>query len=171
MIAPVEIPAPGGPYKSSARRARIDAIIIHDTASHSAASAFAWWSRPEVAASAHVVIDRDGTIYRCVPDARAAWHAGVADLWGWGNVNARSLGCELVDYDPGSGAGDAYPAAQLGAAVALVAWWADAYGVPLHRIVGHEHVARPLGRRRDPGPDFPWSAFLLAVAARQLACP
>ena len=30
------------------------------------------------------------------------------------------------------------------------------HGVPMHRIVGHESVIQPVGKKKDTGPLFPW---------------
>jgi N-acetyl-anhydromuramyl-L-alanine amidase AmpD len=50
-------------------------------------------------ASANYLIDRDGTVYRFVPESRAAWHAGMGSLW-WipslKQMNARSIGIEMT---------------------------------------------------------------------------
>lgn len=47
--------------------------------------------------SAHYLIDREGTVYPCIPEARNAWHAGKGQ---WGefkdNMNSRSIGIELL---------------------------------------------------------------------------
>jgi len=143
--------------------ARITAIVLHDTSGGSAAGTLAWFCDPASTASAHYLIDRDGTTYRCVPDERKAWHAGESALWGQANVNAFSLGIELVDNDAAP-----YPEAQMRATVALCAALCRQYDIPLNRIVGHEHVALPPGRKADPGPDFDWCVFLLAVAKAML---
>jgi N-acetylmuramoyl-L-alanine amidase len=137
----------------------VDCIVIHDTGSHTAASTLNWFSRPESGVSAHVVIDRDGTVYRCVPDTRKAWHAGKSVLHGRENVNNFSLGVELVDVDPGP----AYTALQLDAAVRWCADKVARFNIPLNRIVGHDAVSP--GRKVDPGPDFGWRSFLLRVAS------
>lgn len=146
----------------SARRASISCVIIHTTESDSVASTLDWFKRPESNVSAHVVIDRDGTVWRIVPDERAAWHAGKSTLFGAsvaGSVNHMSLGVELV----GKAAQVDFPVAQLDAA-ALYVWLAcRLYNIPLNCVVGHCHVSP--GRKVDPGDGFPWVSFLRAVAS------
>lgn len=139
----------------------IRAVVLHDTGSHSATSTLAWFEDPGSRVSAHYVIDRDGTTYRCVPEAERAWHAGASVLHGQGNVNDYSLGIEIVDMTD-----DPYPPAQVEATVELVSDLCQRYRIPLHAIVGHEHICVPLGRKSDPGPDVDWYTFLIAVAAR-----
>ena len=139
----------------SPRIQRISAIVLHDTASHTAQSALSWFKNPASKVSAHVVIDRDGTIWRVVPDDKVAWHAGKSMLAGQTGVNGFSLGVEMV-YDNDA---DPYPAAQLGAVVEWCVAKCQAYLIPTTRIVGHQHIALPPGRKVDPGPDFPWGTF------------
>ncbi len=139
---------------------RIDAIVLHDTASQTAESALDWLESPASGASTHYLIDRDGMIYRMVPDALRAWHAGTSSLWGEPDVNEFSLGIELVDIT-----GDPYPAPQLDACVQLCSQLVREYpAIWLNRIVGHEHIATPRGRKVDPGLDWPWREFLARVA-------
>lgn len=49
-------------------------------------------------ASAHYVIDRDGSVVQMVMDENRAWHAGVSSLNGIKNVNDFSIGIELVNW-------------------------------------------------------------------------
>lgn len=151
------------PHRSSRRGTPISAIVLHDTASHSAESTLAWFSNRESKVSAHYLIDRDGTTYMCVPELEKAWHAGNSALWGVDDVNACSLGIELVDADD-----DAYPDPQIDALITLTADLVRRHAIWLNRIVGHEHICIPRGRKRDPGHDFDWHHFLLAVAGRVL---
>ncbi len=148
----------------------IDALVIHDTATLSAASVLATFDNPAEQRSSHFLLDRDGTTYALVPVARKAWHAGVSSLWGREDVNAYSVGIELVDVDrpaPGAvtvGDGETYTDAQLTALLALTVHLVETLpAITLHRIVGHEHIAVPRGRKVDPGPDFPWREYLDAV--------
>lgn len=144
---------------------RITAIVLHDTASRTAASALSWFQRPESRVSTHVLVDRDGTVYRVVDDDKVAWHAGRSVLHGEEGVNAFSLGVELVDANDDASV-DPYPEPQLAAAVEWVAEKAALYGVPLNRVVAHRDVSP--GRKIDPGNDFDFATFLLRVARRMI---
>ena len=155
--------APAHPSNYSRRPAgaRIGAILYHDTGG-TAASAIAWFQDPRAQVSAHYVVARDGTVYSCVPEDAKAWHAGSSELFGIPDLNAWSLGIELEDRDDR----EPYPAAQLEALLELATDISRRYLIPLNHHVGHEHVARPRGRKADPGVDFPWFAFLNAVGRR-----
>lgn len=143
----------------------VDAVIIHDTGTRNLASVFDWFNTSGSDASAHYVIDRDGTIYRCVPEEQKAWHAGRSTLWGRPDGNAYSIGIELVDADDRPS--DQYPPIQIAAATTLcVDICQRRSAVLLNRIVGHQHIAEPPGRKPDPGRDFPWRQFLIDVGAR-----
>jgi N-acetylmuramoyl-L-alanine amidase len=151
----------------------IDAIVIHDTATLDVASVLATFDNLAEQRSAHFVIDRDGTTYQLVAPRFKAWHAGESALWGRADVNEFSIGIELVDVDePAAGTHRqgphettlGYTDAQLTACLALCVSLVMTYpGITVNRIVGHEHVALPPGRKVDPGPDFPWREFLEAV--------
>ena len=140
------------PVKNQSARppgAIVDAIIIHDTGSLNAAGTFSWFDHAASQASAHYLIDRDGSAYRLVPDARKAWHAGSSSLWGRADLNLTSIGIELVDVSA-----DPYPMAQMGSLIALTVELCIRHkAIALNRIVGHDHIAP--GRKVDPGADFP----------------
>lgn len=80
----------------------IDTIVLHHTAGFKARHAFNVWSDGTRQASAHYVIEREadsaidtepGSIMQCVPEDKAAWHAGNRI------VNHRSIGIEIVHID------------------------------------------------------------------------
>jgi N-acetylmuramoyl-L-alanine amidase len=158
-------------------------LVIHFTAGGTAQSSIDWWRKPEAkGASAHIVIDRDGTIYQCRPFNRTAGHAGKS---GWSDprtgtrytgLNSCSIGIELANggnsYPTRFAAGlapvharhkhggpevdwEAYPAAQLAACEALSKALVDRYH--LDDVVGHEDIAP--NRKTDPGPAFPMTAL------------
>lgn len=108
--------------------------------------------------SHYLVRDEPPTIYRLVPDERRAWHAGPSNWGTFGNLNAASIGIEIVN--PGwrdTPAGRVYapfPPAQIDAVIALVKDIVARHAIRPDRIVGHNDIAP--GRKQDPGPMFPW---------------
>src|SRR3990167_5349096 len=101
----IERPSPNfGSRKGSS----ITSVVLHYSISRTAESVLSWFSLPTSQVSSHYVVDKDGTIYRCVQDEKAAWHAGGSELWGVPNVNAYSIGIELVSMGV-----ESYPKGQI----------------------------------------------------------
>ena len=72
-----------------------DMIILHYTAGMDAMSSAKFLVRPDVKASAHVVIGRDGQVIQLVPFNIEAWHAGKSSYGGRNELNHYSIGIEL----------------------------------------------------------------------------
>ena len=72
-------------------------IVMHYTAGYNAESAINTLTSPKSKVSAHVVIDRDGTITQLVPFNRKAWHAGPSKYMGYNGMNNYSIGFEMVN--------------------------------------------------------------------------
>ena len=70
-------------------------IVLHYTAGTSAESSALFLTRPDVSASAHVVIGREGEVFQLVPFNIEAWHAGKSWYAGRGGLNRYSIGIEL----------------------------------------------------------------------------
>lgn len=70
-------------------------IVMHYTAGYTAESAVSTLCKTD-GASAHVVIDRDGSITQLVPFNVKAWHAGPSQYQGHDWLNNCSIGIELV---------------------------------------------------------------------------
>lgn len=137
-------------------------IVIHDTGGHDETGTISWFLNAESKVSSHYLITKKGIVYRFVPDEYVAWHAGRSLLHGESNVNKFSFGVELVDDNDAEG----YPEGQIEALLELCTNLCVAHRIPLNRVVGHNHVATPPGRKVDPGRDFPWYDFLNTLGAR-----
>jgi N-acetylmuramoyl-L-alanine amidase len=72
-------------------------IIMHYTASYEAGSAINTFLNPTAQASAHFVVDVDGSITQMVSIRDDAWHAGFAEYKGRTEVNRFSVGIEIVN--------------------------------------------------------------------------
>jgi len=155
-------------------------LVIHFTSGASAESSIEFWRTPAAkGASAHIVIDRDGTIFQCRPFNTTCGHAGKSSWRGFTNLNSCSIGIELAN------AGDdeklatkwgkfsvtakhknggplqkweGYPLAQLAACEAVSKALVTRY--KLDDVIGHEDIAPT--RKYDPGPAFPMSTLRLA---------
>ncbi len=117
----------------------------------------------ECGVSSHYMIDRDGVVYRLVPEAMRAWHCGGSIMPAPDNrrsVNEFSIGVELIATDDSGFTGRQYCA--LGRLCREIE---ERYGAM--RYVGHQDVAGAraveLGLRTepkiDPGPLFEWRRF------------
>ena len=131
----------------------IDILVLHYTGMKTAEEALARLCDPAARVSAHYTIDRDGRIYAHVPEERRAWHAGVSYWAGETNVNARSIGIELVN--PGHEFGYVpFPPEQIEALIDLCGGILQRHPIPAARVLGHSDVAP--ARKADPGELFPW---------------
>jgi N-acetyl-anhydromuramyl-L-alanine amidase AmpD len=110
--------------------------------------------------NAHYLIDHNGHIIKMAEDRRRANHTGFSRWRGNGQLNAASIGIEVMRA-PG---GFAAPAMQ--ALIGLIERLRTAYPtIPAHRVVGHSDIATSkatptlLSNRRldDPGAQFDWA--------------
>lgn len=115
-------------------------IVLHYTGGHSAKGTHGYFSRTriederatlrkggEANVVSHFVIDRDGTIFRLIPETRMGRHAI--------GVNHTAIGVENVGDE------DRYPLtdAQLASNIALVRDLAARF--PIEKLVGHHEIA------------------------------
>lgn len=141
---------PGGP---------IDMLILHYTGMETAAGALDRLTDPAARVSAHYTVDEDGTVYAHVEEARRAWHAGVAHWAGASDINARSIGIEIVNPGHAFGYRD-FTAPQIAAVIALSKDIIARHGIAPRRVLGHSDVAP--ARKQDPGERFPWDKLAAA---------
>ncbi len=147
----IERPSPNFDARPAGRP--IDMVVIHYTGMESAEAALARLCDPEAGVSAHYVIDEDGSVIRLVDEAMRAWHAGRAGWRGAADINARSIGVELVN--PGHEFGyRPFAEAQMGALEELAQQILGRHPIPARNVVGHADVAPR--RKRDPGELFDW---------------
>jgi N-acetylmuramoyl-L-alanine amidase len=79
------------------RMQQVKGIVIHSTATLSAKAVTTWLQQSDAKASAHLVIDRDGTVTQLVPFNYMAWHVGNSTFKGLNNLNKFTIGIELVN--------------------------------------------------------------------------
>jgi N-acetylmuramoyl-L-alanine amidase len=167
-----------------------DTIIIHYTAGTTARGAVGTLVDPAVKASAHIVIDNDGTITQLIPFTHIGWHAGKSSFNGRVGYNKYSLGIEIVN--PGflnkaaNGSfktvyGNTIPEEQV---VFLThrneqdaRYWQSYHDIQVEAvrkiclamrstyniqfILGHEEISP--GRKTDPGPAFPLDSLRSSI--------
>ena len=152
----VERPSPNQDDRGDAV---IDMLVLHYTGMKSAAEALARLCDPGAKVSAHYTIDEDGTVFAHVPEARRAWHAGVATWAGATDINARSIGIELVNPGHEFGYRD-FAEDQIAALITLCHSILMRHPIPSARVLGHSDVAP--ARKEDPGELFPWQRLAKA---------
>ena len=147
-----ELPSPN----TDERPRPVDMLILHYTGMQTAQAAIDRLRDTQARVSSHYVIDEDGTIYRLVPEAKRAWHAGISYWRGRRTLNDGSIGIEIVN--PGHEWGyRPFPEAQLDAVRALCLDILGRHAIPPINVVGHSDVAPD--RKQDPGELFPWRQF------------
>ncbi|MAN80690.1 MAG: N-acetylmuramoyl-L-alanine amidase [Rhodospirillaceae bacterium] len=131
----------------------VDMLVLHYTGMETAAAALERLKDPKAEVSAHYLIDEDGNVHRLVDERMRAWHAGVAHWRGRTDINARSIGIELVN--PGHEWGyREFPEPQIRELEAICLGVLTRHPIPARNVVGHSDVAPT--RKTDPGELFPW---------------
>lgn len=149
-------------------------LVLHFTSGATARSSVEFWRSPEAkGACAHVIIDRDGTVYQCRPFNRTCGHAGKSSWRGFSGLNACSIGIEMANAGDDEALArkwsrvpllkarhknggpvcewEQYTAEQLAACEAISKALVARYH--LDDVVGHDDIAPD--RKNDPGPAFP----------------
>ncbi len=137
----------------------VDMLVLHYTGMETAAAALDRLCDPAAKVSAHYLVEEDGTVWSLVDETRRAWHAGVSVWRGATDINARSIGIELIN--PGHEFGyRPFPEPQMAATVDLARAIAARHPIPPRNVVGHSDVAPT--RKLDPGELFDWSRLAAA---------
>lgn len=177
-------PVSFSPARCSGGRMSPELIVLHETAGRlTPGSSVAWFQDPACKVSAHVVIERDGTIVQCVPFDLKAWHCDPSEWRGRPRVNHFSIGVELVgpgrlvrkgdelrawfgkidpdaDVREGSSAVHraglwlAYTEAQIDAVIGLCVALKVAYP-GIQEVTTHAAICKPRFRKEDVNPLFP----------------
>jgi len=145
------IPAPSPNH--DARTAPPSLIVLHYTGMPTGEEALLRLVDADAKVSAHYLLEEDGRIFALVPEERRAWHAGVSFWDGISNVNAASIGIEIVN--PGHDWGyRPFPAVQIDSLLSLLSGITQRHAIQPYNIIGHSDVAP--ARKQDPGELFPW---------------
>ncbi len=176
------VPSPN--HSGEFAKGDLDTVVMHYTAGPYQTS-LRTLINPKVRASAHVIIDRNGSITQLIPFNLMAWHAGESYYKGRVGYNKYSIGIEMVNSGYLTKSGNIYRAwygeafnpsdvveaihrnqsvpkfwhvytpEQIDSAYDLVELLIETYGIK--NILGHEEVAPK--RKTDPGPAFPLDKF------------
>ncbi|SFQ97544.1 N-acetylmuramoyl-L-alanine amidase [Poseidonocella sedimentorum] len=90
------------PHNSGNFRRKPRFLVMHYTAGSSGRSSASWFTNPAAKASAHLTIERDGSVIQSVPFTKRAWHAGrsawrARDGARIDGLNHHSIGIELAN--------------------------------------------------------------------------
>jgi N-acetylmuramoyl-L-alanine amidase len=132
------------PNHSSRRGATIRWIVLHADASPSERATLDWICSPQSAVSYHLLVHRDGTVTRCVPDDRAAWACGKSAWQGVQGLNRHSLSIAFANKHDGK---ERLTDAQIDTAMQLVAA-CKARHPTVEDVLTHAMIAP--GRKSDP---------------------
>jgi len=162
-----------------------DVIVIHYTAGPDLESTIQTFTDQTQRVSAHLVIDRNGTLVQMVPFDVIAWHAGESSFGDRVGLNKYSIGIEIVNAGRLTKSGDVYLAwfgkeyqeaevmtgihrnesvpsywhryteKQIAVARKVCMLLVQTYQIQY--ILGHEEISP--GRKIDPGPAFPLDKF------------
>lgn len=126
-------------------------ILLHYTGMKTAQGALDRLTDPASKVSSHYTIDEDGVVFHHVPEEKRAWHAGQSYWQGETNINAVSIGIEIVN--PGHEFGyTEFPDQQISAVKKLCQDIMIRHDIKY--ALGHSDVAPT--RKQDPGELFPW---------------
>lgn len=150
--------SPNYSARPAGERGRVSCLVLHADASASVAGSIAWIQNPASKVSYHAIVGRTGIVYGLVVPQNRAWHAGVSEFAGVPNCNDYSVGlCFSNRLEPA----EEYTPAALEAGAWYAAQMVRAFpALTLDRITTHEAIARPHGRKKDPGKRFPVHAFI-----------
>jgi N-acetylmuramoyl-L-alanine amidase len=181
-------PVPQKPTPNKGGVIKPTLLVIHYTAGFTASSAVATLINPKVSASAHLVIDRDGSVTQLAPFNIKTWHAGESSWKGRRLCNGFSIGFELVNCGPVLERGDkkliaeVAPSKIMAPADCIRAQHKNGERTPYWQIYPQAQIdaAAEIGalvcaaygikdiaghddiapkRKRDPGPAFPMSVY------------
>jgi N-acetylmuramoyl-L-alanine amidase len=131
----------------------VDILMMHYTGMQTGGAALERMCDSEAKVSAHYMVEEDGRIFQLVDEEKRAWHAGVASWRGNTNINARSIGIEIVNLGHEWGYHE-FSEAQIKAVISLSKEILNRHDIPARNVIGHSDVA-PM-RKQDPGELFPW---------------
>ncbi len=169
-------------------------LVMHYTAATEGRGSISWFLSKQAQASAHILIDRDGTITQFAPFNIVTWHAGASQWNGLIGMNKFAIGIELVNGGRLAKSGNAWICAVDRKTVpesdviiakhkndSIESGWQIYTEIQLQTaievgalliktydlkdVVGHDDIA-PL-RKSDPGPAFPMSSFRSRVMGRK----
>lgn len=149
--------------QAKSQNSRVEFIVLHYTSTGNLPSLHILSTQN---VSSHYLITDDAKphIYQLVDESRRAWHAGTSQWYGRTDMNAGSIGIEIVNPGGQDSSWEAYPPAQIDTLVLLLKDIIQRHQIKPNNIVGHSDIAPQ--RKTDPGPLFPWQQLAQAGIGR-----
>lgn len=149
--------------RAKSQDSRVEFVVLHYTATGKAAS-IKILSEQNVSSHYLITDDPQPEVYQLVDESRRAWHAGVSEWYGRTDINAGSIGIEIVNNGGGGSQWSPYSKAQIDTVITLLRDIVARHQIKPHNIVGHSDIAPQ--RKVDPGPLFPWKQLADAGLGR-----
>lgn len=145
-------------YRATGYDNRIKGVILHYTALNNEDS-LRVLTKQKVSSHYLITDEKEVSIYSLVDDDKRAWHAGKSSFMGRSNLNDTTIGIEIVN--PGSQSskdGESnyipYTEDQIEKIAHLLKYLIEKHNIEPRMVLGHSDIAP--GRKKDPGPLFPW---------------
>ena len=135
------------------KKKEVKFVIIHYTGMQSEIESLRRLKNPKSKVSCHYLINRKGLIYIMADQLRITWHAGKSKWKNIINLNAQSIGIELVNRGHRFGYQE-YTSSQINSLIKLCKYLKKKFKIKKENFLGHSDIA-PL-RKIDPGEKFPW---------------
>lgn len=149
--------------RAKSQDSRVELIVLHYTATGKDAS-LRILSEQNVSSHYLITDDPHPVVYQLVDENRRAWHAGVSEWYGRTDINAGSIGIEIVNQGGSGTSWVPYSDAQIDTLIMLMHDIVQRHQIKPHNIVGHSDIAPQ--RKVDPGPLFPWKRLANAGLGR-----
>jgi N-acetyl-anhydromuramyl-L-alanine amidase AmpD len=134
---------PSPNFKARPAGTVVDTIVLHASAGKSDAGDVSWIQAPASGISYHVLVGRDGRVYRFVDPRHQAYHAGVSEFRGRKFCNRYSIGVAFANRHDGV---EPLTQPQIAAMRTVLRELCAAY--PIKHITTHGEVSP--GRKTDP---------------------
>ncbi len=148
---------------AKSQNSRVEYLVVHYTSFGNSAS-LKILSENNVSSHYLITDDPAPRVYQLVDESRRAWHAGVSEWFGRSDMNAGSIGVEIVNRGRDGDKWQPYSPAQIEVAATLFLDIIKRHQIKPFNIVGHSDIAPQ--RKVDPGPLFPWKELALIGIGR-----
>lgn len=134
----------------------IRCIVLHSDGSPSERGTLEWIANPKSRVSYHILVLRNGTAVRIVPDERRAWAVGYSAWRGVRDVNGVSLSVAFANRNDGK---EFLTPAQIATVKDVIASWRQRWkieDVTTHQIVSRFKDGKEFhnGKRRKHDPEL-----------------